>query len=139
MINKIIIHNVASYKNVTSLETDKKINLLYGLNGTGKSTFSDFLYNKSESRFANCSIEGLQDSDEILVYNQQFIRDNFYETEDIQGIFTLSKENKEINKIIESAKNCLSELNKEKDNLIEKNKQEDLKYKKEIQDYQNEI
>ena len=100
MIKKITMHNVASYRNTTSLETDKKINLLYGLNGTGKSTLSNFLYNRYEPRFKDCSIDGLGDSDEILVYNQQFIRDNFYETDDILGIFTLSKENKEIKKII---------------------------------------
>lgn len=47
MITKIKMNNVASYKNLTSLETDKKVNLLYGLNGTGKSTLSNFLYNLS--------------------------------------------------------------------------------------------
>jgi len=42
MITKIVMSGCASYKNPTSLETDKKINLIYGLNGTGKSTFSNF-------------------------------------------------------------------------------------------------
>ena len=139
MINKITMSNVASYKKTTYLETDKKVNLLYGLNGTGKSTLSDFLYNKSETRFSNCSIEGLRDSDEILVYNQQFVRDNFYETNNIPGIFTLSKENKAINQIIESAKKILSELNKEKENLIKEENLNCKKYEKEIEDYRNEV
>lgn len=104
MITKIKMNNVASYKNLTSLETDKKVNLLYGLNGTGKSTLSNFLYNRSDDKFADCSIEGLMETDTILVYNQQFIKDNFYETEDIPGIFTLSKENKEIKELIDKAK-----------------------------------
>lgn len=137
MIKKITMHNVASYKNMVSLETDKKINLLYGLNGTGKSTLSDYLYNRHESKFKDCSIEGLGNSDEILVYNQQFIRDNFYETEDIPGIFTLSKENKEIKKIIDDAKKHLSDLIKEKDNLEIEKKKIILKYEKDIQEYQN--
>jgi zinc transport system ATP-binding protein len=38
MITKINLNNVASYKSLTALETDKKVNLIYGLNGTGKST-----------------------------------------------------------------------------------------------------
>ena len=38
MITEIHMDSVASYKNRTSLVTDKKINLIYGLNGTGKST-----------------------------------------------------------------------------------------------------
>ena len=108
MITKIKMNNVASYKNLTSLETDKKVNLLYGLNGTGKSTLSNFLYNRSDDKFADCSIEGLMETDTILVYNQQFIKDNFYETEDIPGIFTLSKENKEIKELIDKAKNEIS-------------------------------
>ena len=54
------MNNVASYKTSTSLETDKKVNLLYGLNGTGKSTLSNFLYNRSDNKFADCSIEGLK-------------------------------------------------------------------------------
>jgi len=44
MINKIVMKNVASYKAETVLETDKKVNLIYGLNGTGKSTLSSYLY-----------------------------------------------------------------------------------------------
>ena len=108
MITKIKMNNVASYKNLISLETDKKVNLLYGLNGTGKSTLSNFLYNRSDDKFADCSIEGLMETDTILVYNQQFIKDNFYETEDIPGIFTLSKENKEIKELIDKAKNEIS-------------------------------
>lgn len=137
MIKKITMHNVASYKNMVSLETDKKINLLYGLNGTGKSTLYDYLYNRHESKFKDCSVEGLGVSDEILVYNQQFIRDNFYETENIPGIFTLSKENKEIKKIIDDAKKHLSDLIKEKDNLEIEKKKIILKYEKDIQEYQN--
>lgn len=39
------MNNLASYKKPAILETDKKVNLIYGLNGTGKSTFSDYLYN----------------------------------------------------------------------------------------------
>ena len=39
MINKISIKGPASYKNMAIFETDKNINLIYGLNGSGKSTF----------------------------------------------------------------------------------------------------
>ncbi len=37
MITKIGLNGVASYKSLSTLETDKKVNLIYGLNGTGKS------------------------------------------------------------------------------------------------------
>ncbi len=94
MITKINMKKVNCYKNPASLTTDKKINLIYGLNGTGKSTLSNYLYDRTYPNFVDCSIEGLTD-DEILVYNQHFIRDYFYQSESLKGIFTLSKENKE--------------------------------------------
>ena len=79
MITKITLNGVASYKKPAVLETDMKVNLVYGLNGTGKSTFSDFLYKQSDPNFKECSIEGLNPDEEILVYNQSFIQDNFYQ------------------------------------------------------------
>lgn len=95
MITKITINKVASYKELALLETDKKINLIYGLNGTGKSTFSDFLLKQTEPKFKDCIIEGLGENDDVLVYNQSFIQENFFEPENLKGIFTLSKKNKE--------------------------------------------
>jgi AAA15 family ATPase/GTPase len=83
MITKIAMNNVASYKSLTTLETDKTVNLIYGLNGTGKSTLSSFLYNKDDSKFNDCSINSLIDED-IRVYNQKFIQDYFYESGNLQ-------------------------------------------------------
>ncbi len=94
MINKINLNKVTSYKSLTVLETDKKVNLVYGLNGTGKSTLSNFLYKPSDSQYKDCSLEGLNDNN-ILVYNQTFIQETFFESENLKGIFTLSKKNKE--------------------------------------------
>lgn len=104
MISKITLNGVASYKKEAILETDKRVNLLYGLNGTGKSTFSEFMYNQSDVRFSKCSIEGLEENDEILVYNQKFVQDTFYEPQGIHGIFTLSKGNAEAKKLIDLKK-----------------------------------
>ena len=89
MISKIVLKGVASYKKEAILQTDKKVNLLYGLNGTGKSTFSEFLYNQKETRFSQCQVEGLGENDSVLVYNTKFVEDTFYEPEGIHGIFTL--------------------------------------------------
>ena len=105
MISKINLNKITSYKTSTILETDKKINLIYGLNGTGKSTFSDYLHRRADEKYKYCSVEGLDSNHEILVYNQTFIQDNFFEAENLKGIFTLSKENKEAEtKIINSQK-----------------------------------
>src|SRR5690606_15263454 len=133
MITKISLNKVASYKEPTVLETDKKINLIYGLNGTGKSTLSDYLLESSDTKFKDCLIEGLGNDDEILVYNQSFIRENFFESESLKGIFTLSKENKEaeikiaiaekeIKRISGEKGNKEKELQKEKDAISAKHK-----------------
>lgn len=42
MITKISMKNVASYKDETTLETNKRINLIYGLNGAGKTQILKF-------------------------------------------------------------------------------------------------
>lgn len=125
------MNNVASYKKPAILETDKKVNLIYGLNGTGKSVLSDFLYNKSNSCYNDCSIEGYND-EEILVYNQSFIQDYFYEPDNLKGIFTLSKENKEAEEKVRTAEKEIKIFETEKqDKITEKLKYEnDLNTKK---------
>jgi len=93
VITEIHMDAVASFKKATSLVTDKKINLIYGLNGTGKSTISNFLYEPNDSAFILCKKVPAA-SVPVFVYNQSFIRDNFYVADSLQGIFSLSKENK---------------------------------------------
>ena len=139
MINRIFMKNVASYGKEVMLETDKKTTLIYGLNGTGKSTFSDFMYDMTNPRYKDCKVEGLRSTDQVLVYNQQFIQDNFYETEDINGIFTLSKENKTAKMIIDKANEKIKELLAEKVRLETEIKECKSKYQKQVEGYQNEI
>ena len=103
MIEKIMMNKVASYKQETILETEKKVNLIYGLNGTGKSTISNYLYDSSNEQYKECSITGLRSSDEIIVYNQKFIQENFYESDKIKGIFSLSQENKQARQAVDNA------------------------------------
>ncbi|MDR0977733.1 MAG: AAA family ATPase, partial [Endomicrobium sp.] len=118
MIEKIIIDKTASYKNKTVLETDKKINLIYGLNGTGKSTIANYLYkyHDNDNKFSNCSIEGLND-EKILVYTQQFIQDNFYQPDKLKAVFTLSKKNKEAFEEINNSKKEIEKLKEQKKNI----------------------
>jgi wobble nucleotide-excising tRNase len=113
MITQINLGNVASYRNATTLNTDKKVNIIYGLNGTGKSTFSNYFYAPDHPKYKDCS--HTNDGCKVLVYNQKFIRDNFYSKDSINGIFSLSKENKE-------AKEKVEQLGKDIDQLSEKSK-----------------
>lgn len=127
MINKIVMSNINSYKERAELSADKSAVLIYGLNGTGKSTLSNYLCDISNLKYKDCSVEGLSDDEEILVYNQQFVNENFYETDSIKGIFTLSKENKKVKQAIENANADMQKIgenikvkNDELDNLIKK-------------------
>ncbi|MDT4845311.1 AAA domain protein [compost metagenome] len=93
MITELNIDGVTSYKSKSTLSPTNKTSLIYGLNGAGKSTISDFLYNPGATKFSKCSIK-MSCPCEILVYNQSFLNDYFYEEDSLKGIFTLSKENK---------------------------------------------
>lgn len=139
MINKIVMRNVASYKAESVLETDKKVNLIYGLNGTGKSTLSGYLYDMTEEQYRECRVEGLCNTDKVLVYNQKFITDNFYETEEIHGIFTLSKKNKEVKKIVDEAKESLKLLVEKQNNVETERKELSDKYQKQLSAFYKEV
>lgn len=126
MITKITLQNVASYgENPAVLETDKKINLIYGLNGTGKTTLSKYLQDKNNTCFSNCSITGLN-SEKMLVYNKKFIDDNFYQDTQ-KGIFSLKSENKEAKEKIDTATEQIKNLNSQiKNNELKTGIQFDL-------------
>ncbi len=116
MISKISIKKVASYgESPAILETSKKINLIYGLNGSGKTVLSNFLANKDNQDFSECSIEGLN-NEKVLVYNQDFVENNFYLKDTQKGIFTLSSKNKDASEKIKNAENKIKELQLELNN-----------------------
>lgn len=109
MITEIHMDAVASFRQTTSLVTDKKINLVYGLNGTGKSTISNFLYEPHDPVFMLCR-KTPDKTAPILVYNQKFIQDNFFVADNLKGIFSLSKENKAAEQKIAEATKRQAEL-----------------------------
>jgi wobble nucleotide-excising tRNase len=139
MITKITLQKVASYgENPAVLDTDKKINLVYGLNGTGKTTLSKYLQNKNDVTFSNCSVDGLN-NEKILVYNQKFIDDNFYQSPTQKGIFSLASENKEAKEKIDNATEEIKKLTAQvKNDELKTGFQVDLEQKqKDIDDLQN--
>ena len=139
MISKIVIKGVASYRKEAILETDKRINLLYGLNGTGKSTFSEFLYDHTGLRFSQCRIEGLEDNNTVLVYNQKFVQDTFYEPQGIHGIFTLSKGNAEAQKVIDNASAEVKKLTEQKKKIEENRIKDGKKHLSDIEELKKQV
>ena len=116
MSTKITMKSVASYIVPTVLETDKKVTLVYGLNGTGKSTLSNYLLDPTHPIYASCVTAGLEKA-QVYVYNARFVKDNFHEVDQLKGIFTLSKSNKHAEEQLEQAKQDLKNQTKTKEAL----------------------
>ena len=95
-MSKLNIRAVRSYRSDKSviLDLSKRINLVYGQNGSGKSTISGYFYKSDDEAYKNCSFE-CNDEYKFIVYNSQFVEDSFYNKSEQPGIFTLSQENKE--------------------------------------------
>lgn len=113
MIEEIVIGDAATFKN--EIINPKKINYFYGFNGSGKSTIGKIIENPSI--FKNCSRKFRDDEIEVLIYNQDFVDNNFYETSNIKGIFTLGKDASDAQKIIEQTKIELDKKVKESNSL----------------------
>ncbi|OXA85919.1 AAA family ATPase [Flavobacterium hercynium] len=101
MIENITIKNVASYNDAgVQIIGLKKVNFIYGANGCGKTTISNFLYNFTDSKFNHCTLawkNGNQFS--RLVYNKEFRERNFGKGK-LGGIFTLGEATAEQIKVI---------------------------------------
>jgi wobble nucleotide-excising tRNase len=121
MITKITMNKVASFKAPTVIETIAPINLLYGLNGSGKTTISKFLNNIAGEAFQECKIEKSESGDlSLRVYNQSFVDDVFYSQDTQKGIFTLSKENKSAEQKIVLASEQLAQFKTSEEQLTRK-------------------
>ncbi|EHP3219375.1 AAA family ATPase, partial [Escherichia coli] len=126
---QLVIRNVRSYSKERSININlsKKVNLIYGQNGSGKSTISGYFYSPSNVAYNDCSFSKEGDYN-YVVYNNQFVEDSFYHKSEQPGVFTLSQSNKEVledikqsDKKIASLKSRLTRLDseiKEKDEML---------------------
>ena len=91
MISEIKIKDVATYKDEKL--APKKINFIYGNNGTGKTTISRFIENTEETKFSKSKI-AFDESGECnkLTYNQDFVKINFNLETGLRGIYTFGEE-----------------------------------------------
>ncbi|WP_235408880.1 AAA family ATPase, partial [Escherichia coli] len=116
------LKNVTSYKKdaFTILNLEKRVNILYGQNGCGKSTISNYFYDSTHPDYNECECT-LLDNYKPLVYNTKFIEDNFYNAQEQKGVFTLSKENADIEKQLiekEAIKQQLTEQYRQKKGVL---------------------
>jgi wobble nucleotide-excising tRNase len=110
MIKSIEIKGVASYIGTSpeSLSDLSKINFIYGSNGSGKTTISRIIANSS---YSPSSVLTWKDAIplECLVYNRDFVIENFNQSSELKGIFSLGKEDGDI--ILSQIKDLKSQLN----------------------------
>jgi len=113
------------------------INFFYGKNGVGKTTIANTIVywaDPSLDKTRDFSVDNLHSYDdhsyiewykedpngyEIQIYNQEFVNDEFQESESIPGIYTAFKENIQINEQIELLQQKREELNRSKDNTVQ--------------------
>lgn len=116
MIESISIQGVASFRSsdVIKVDTNKKIVLFYGHNGTGKSTIARYLQEPTQEIYKNCChvLPNSQDY-QIIVYNTDFVEKNFSQ-DNLEGIFTLGEANVEAEKAIILAERQLLELEEQR-------------------------
>ena len=108
MIRAIKMSTCTPYQQ-SELSDCKKVNFIFGSNGSGKSTISRYLSNVDHpsSRYSNCSLEWTSPIHEtIYVYNREFRQNNFQQT--IPGIFTMGSATIEDINALEKKKNELS-------------------------------
>ncbi|MEY5133133.1 MAG: hypothetical protein RLZZ198_1137 [Bacteroidota bacterium] len=133
MITSINIKNVATYDPINGVEIDGliKVNFIYGANGCGKTTLSNFLLNPDDTKFADCSLKWENQTPiKSLVYNKEFREQNFGKGK-LNGVFTLGQATKEEIKVIEEKTEQLKKIKddgqKKRETLnVQKKKREDL-------------
>ena len=93
LIKEIHMRNCATYvAHGGSLTDCQKINFVYGSNGSGKSTISNYLQNCDDTMFSDCEIKWESTiHPDIVVYNRKFREQNFSNNSDIAGVFTLGQ------------------------------------------------
>lgn len=131
MLTSVQLKDIASYdkKNTEILGDLKQINFIYGSNGSGKTTISNFLSGKDPEKFHACDAVWAHSAPlKTLVYNKQFREENFGDGK-IAGVFTLGKATKDVIDEIEGKKSQLSELKSE----IERKKETLQEQKEELQ------
>lgn len=108
MITSITLKKVATYSD-TGVIVDKlsKLNYFFGNNGSGKSTLGKYLQSISETSssldFSNCRQDGFDsETEELLVFNELFIKNNFNSKIEFPGVFSLNKINSDIDEKIKA-------------------------------------
>ena len=114
MLNRIKLHNTACYNEVVEIEP-KEINYFFGGNGVGKSSMGKVI--SDISSYPTCEINWAASPIDINIYNKQFVKSSFSQSNQIKGIFTLGKDLTETQTFIEESNKKIGELKTKIDGL----------------------
>ena len=133
MITTITLKNKATY-NSTGVTIDDltKLNYFLGNNGCGKSTLANYMQsiseNTSSSIYPDCSVDGYNPAqEEIIVFNQHFIENNFMNSDTLKGVLSLNQTNVTIDTQIKANEKSISGKNDEQKQLEDENDKIDIK------------
>lgn len=131
MIKTITLKNIATYDSSNGVVIDnlKKINFIYGANGCGKTTLSNFLLEPDNEKFIDCTKVWENNTRlKILVYNKKFRERNFGNGK-LNGVFTLGQATKDeievIGKKNEELKTIKDDGTKKRETLKAQNDKKD--------------
>lgn len=108
MLESLTIKNIASFNSAgVKIDGLKKINFIYGANGSGKTSLTKLIYNSDDPTYVDCSLNWRGGFPvKALVYNKDFRERNFGKGK-IEGVFTLGQATKEDIDAIEKMQNEL--------------------------------
>ncbi|MBQ4421040.1 MAG: AAA family ATPase [Bacteroidales bacterium] len=129
MIDSIHIKSVASYdENGAEIQNLKKMNFFFGANGTGKSTIARYLYNfaleenEKNNHFSKSTLSGFDPGKETMkVFDTDYVNRNFYNSDSLDGVFSLNEKNEAIDKEITNKEADIKRIDSE-ENSNEENK-----------------
>jgi len=115
MIEEIHLKNEGSYgAEGTKLEDLKKLNFIFGSNGSGKTTISRVI--EGTGTFTDCQIKWKNGNKlETRVYSKHFVETHFDEKSSIKGIYTFGEKNIEITEKINALRNKINTIEKSLD------------------------
>ena len=127
VISKINLSGLGPYRGeACCLDGLDKVNYIYGSNGAGKTTISEYLRSDTDNAENRVTWTGGTPS-QVIVYNQHYV-DAYFQKDDIPGVFTLGEENVEIKKRVEEIQVKLDGLKDKKENYLAVLASEEGKY-----------
>lgn len=138
MIKSLSIKDIATFQPDGIVIPDlKKISFIYGANGSGKTTISNYIQEPENPFFSNCSLKWENDIPlTTLTYNKKFREQNFGKGI-LDGVFTLGQATKEEIEAVEKKRIELKELKEKgikKKETLEKQKETNQKLEKDFKE-----